>query len=169
MKIHIVLYQPEIPPNTANIMRTCVATNTALHLIHPIGFDLDKRQNVLRRSSTNFIDEVELYEYDSFEQFIEKCKPTNIGFLTRYGKKTYDQIKVDEMVEDFYIVFGKESTGLPQDILKEYENDTFRIPMSEKMRSINLSNCAAMITYELLRQTNFEGLKLSEPHKKDFL
>ncbi|WOO89066.1 tRNA (cytidine(34)-2'-O)-methyltransferase [Mollicutes bacterium LVI A0075] len=168
MKVHIVLYQPEIPPNTANIMRTCVATNTALHLIHPLGFDLNYKANELRRSSTNFIDQVELYEYDSFDEFVEKCNPQNIGLLTRYGKQTYDKLDATD-AEDFYIVFGKESSGIPQEILKKYENDTFRIPMSEKMRSINLSNCAAMITYELLRQTNFEGLEMAEPHKIDYI
>lgn len=168
MKVHIVLYQPEIPPNTANIMRTCVATNTALHLIHPLGFDLDKRQNVLRRSSTNFIDDVELYEYQSFEEFEEKCKPQNIGLLTRFGKQTYDKLDATNC-EDYYIVFGKESTGLPKEILEKYEQNTFRIPMSEKMRSINLSNCAAMITYELIKQNNFEGLEQSEPHRTDYL
>lgn len=169
MKVHIVLYQPEIPPNTANIMRTCVATDTALHLIHPLGFDLDKRQNVLRRSSTNFIDDVELYEYDNFDEFVEKRQPKHIGLLTRYGKKTYDQMEVASDCEDFYIVFGKESTGIPIEILKQFEKNTFRIPMSEKMRSINLSNCAAMITYELLRQTGFEGLEMTEPHKTDMI
>ncbi len=169
MKVHIVLFQPEIPPNTANIMRTCVATNTALHLIHPLGFDLDKRQNVLRRSSTNFIDEVELYEYDSFDEFVQKNDPKHIGLLTRYGKQTYDKMTVTPEVTDYYVVFGRESSGLPLEILKQFEEDTYRIPMSEKMRSINLSNCAAMICYELLRQNNFEGLEAAEPHKIDYL
>lgn len=168
MKVHIVLFEPEIPPNTANIMRTCVAAKAALHLIHPLGFDLNYKANELRRSSTNFIDQVELYEYDSFEQFETKCKPQHIGFLTRYGKQTYDQLEAKEL-DEFYIVFGKESSGLPIEILKKYEDKTFRIPMSSEMRSINLSNCAAMITYELLRQTNFEGLEKSEPHKKDYV
>lgn len=168
MKVHIVLYQPEIPPNTANIMRTCVATNAALHLIHPLGFDLNYKANELRRSSTNFIDQVELYEYQSFDEFVEKNNPQHIGLLTRYGKQTYDKLDTTD-VDDFYIVFGKESTGLPIEILKQYEDNTFRIPMSKEMRSINLSNCAAMITYELLRQKNFEGLLESEPHKIDYI
>lgn len=168
MKIHIVLYQPEIPPNTANIMRTCVATNSALHLIHPLGFDLNYKSNELRRSSTNFIDEVELYEYSSFDEFIEKNKPENIGFLTRYGTKTYDELDVDDASE-FYIVFGRESTGIPKDILEKYKDQTFRIPMSKQMRSINLSNCAALVTYDLLRKTNFIGLEMKEPHKIDYI
>lgn len=168
MKIHIVLYQPEIPPNTANIMRTCVATNSALHLIHPLGFDLNYKSNELRRSSTNFIDEVELYEYQSFDEFVEKNKPENIGFLTRYGTKTYDKLDVEDASE-FYIVFGRESTGIPKDILEKYKDHTFRIPMSKQMRSINLSNCAALVAYDLLRKTDFIGLEMKEPHKIDYI
>ncbi len=165
MQVHIVLFEPEIPPNTANIMRTCVATDSVLHLIHPLGFDLNYKSNELRRSSTNFIDQVKLYEYESFDEFLEKQNPKNIGILSRYGTKTYDALKIVND-EDIYIVFGKESTGIPQEILTKFANNTFRIPMKEAMRSINLSNCAAMITYELHRQNKFSGLELKEPHKK---
>lgn len=168
MKVHIVLFQPEIPPNTANIMRTCVASNSALHLIHPLGFQLDYKKNELRRSSTQYIDDVELYEYDNFEQFIEKNRPEKIGLLTRYGRKTYDQLQ-PEVNDDYYIMFGKESTGIPKEILEKYKDKTFRIPMAENMRSLNLSNCAALVCYELHRQTGFGGLEVTEPHRKDYI
>ncbi len=167
MKVHIVLFQPEIPPNTANIMRTCVATGAALHLIHPLGFDLNYKSNELRRSSTNFIDQVELYEYDSFKQFVAKCNP-KLALITRYGKQIYDKIGVEQK-QDIYLMFGKESSGIPQEILKQYEQDTYRIPMKEEMRSLNLSNCVALVTYEVLKQTNFASLELAEPHKTNYI
>lgn len=168
MKVHIVLFEPEIPPNTANIMRTCVGTNSALHLIHPLGFQLDYKKNELRRSSTNYIDEVELYEYDNFEHFMSTRQPEKIGFLTRYGKKIYSEL--DGHVDDeYYIVFGKESTGIPKEILEKYKENTFRIPMTGNMRSLNLSNCAALVCYELHRQTGFGGMEKTEPHKIDYI
>lgn len=167
MKINIVLYQPEIPQNTGNIIRTCVATNAALHLIKPYGFDLSLSDRIFKRNSTNYVEEVELYEYDSFEEFMQKNQPEEFYFLTRYGKNTYSNINIDKS-KDYYFIFGNESSGIKQEILKKYPERTFRIPMDKKMRSLNLSNCVALVDYYALSQTDFEGLTLEEPHKVNY-
>lgn len=166
--INIVLFEPEIPPNTANIIRTCVATNSKLHLIHPLGFDLKKDYKVLKRSSTNYIDQIELNEYQSLEEFLEKNQGGKFCYITRYGEKNYHDIDYNETKikkKDIFLVFGKESTGLPDEFVKENYQDCYRIPMSKEMRSLNLSNCVALCTYDLLIKDNFSELELKEPHK----
>ncbi len=164
--INIVLYQPQIPFNTANIIRTCVATNSKLHLIKPLGFDLSKEHKDLKRGSTNFINEVDLTIYENFEQFEKEIDTNKLFILTRYGDQIYSQIEYgSEQSDDVYIMFGSESTGVEEQILQKYQKQTFRIPMSKKMRSLNLSNCVALITYDLLKNENFEGLEFKEPHK----
>ncbi len=170
--INIVLYQPEIPFNTANIIRTCVGTNINLHIIKPCGFDLSKDHKDLKRGSTNFMEDVNLTLYESFENFESKINKKNLYILTRYGQKIYSDIKYDEKIhkqEDIYIMFGKESAGIPKEILDNYLENTFRIPMSKKMRSLNLSNCAALVAFDLVKKTNFEGLEVSEPHREKYL
>lgn len=165
--INIVLYQPEIPQNTGNIMRTCVATNARLHLIKPLGFVLDDAH--LRRSGVNYIDKLVYEVYDSFEEF----KSKNIGkyyYFTRYGHKPHSSFDYSNELEDIYLVFGKESTGIPKEILKNELDFCMRIPMSDNVRSLNLSNCVAICVYEVLRQQNYSGLLKNEPHKEiDYL
>ncbi len=169
-KINIVLFQPEIPQNTANIMRTAVATDSNLHLIKPYGFDLKEKKKIIKRSSTNYIDDVILFEHESFNSFIADKKPKNIYFLSRYGKKPYSEIDINQKDDqEIYIVFGKESSGIDLEILKKYETSLFRIPMVKEMRSLNLSNCVAICVYDLLRKDNFLNLSLIETQKKDYL
>lgn len=169
-RINIVLYQPEIPQNTGNIMRTCVATNTVLHLIEPLGFSLDEKE--IKRSGANYVKDVEYYRYPNWEAFLEKNKPTNIYYLTRYGQKHLYDVDVKDLSKDYYFVLGKESTGIPYDILKENFDKCIRLPMSDKVRALNVSNVAAIMMYEAMRQQDFPGLSQYEPESmkgKDFL
>lgn len=158
---NIVLYQPEIPGNTGNIMRTCVATNTKLHLIKPFGFILDDAH--LKRSGVNYIDKLDYEIYDSFEEFKEK----NSGvyyYFTRYGKRPHSDFDYTND-ENIYLIFGKESTGIPKEILKDDLDHCIRIPMTDNVRALNLSNSVAVAIYEVLRQQEYEGLLKTEPHK----
>lgn len=167
-KINIVLFQPEIPQNTANIIRTCVGTNATLHLIKPYGFDLALSEHVFKRGSTNYANIVDLVEYEDFAEFEAKNNREDFYFVTRYGHHTYSDIDVKAHKENIYYVFGRESAGIDKEILEKYEERTFRIPMDKKMRSLNLSNCAALVAYDGLRQLDFEGLEFEEPHKVNF-
>jgi len=165
--INIVLYEPEIPGNTGNIMRTCVATNTKLHLIEPLGFSLDEAH--LRRSGVNYIDKLEYTVYKNFDEFKSKNKGTYYYF-TRYGHKPHTSFDYSNKDEDIYLIFGKESTGIPKEILREELDHCMRIPMSSNVRALNLSNCAAIVLYEVLRQQDYRDLLFEEPHKdKDFI
>ena len=164
---NIVLYQPEIPGNTGNIMRTCVATNTKLHLIKPLGFSLDESH--LKRSAVNYIENLNYEVYENFEDFKSKNKGTYYYF-TRYGKKPHTSFDYSNTKEDIYLIFGKESTGIPKEILHNNLDKCYRIPTSENIRALNLSNCVALITYEALRQQNFPNLLRSDPFKgEDYL
>lgn len=165
---HIVLYQPEIPQNTGNIMRTCVATNTILHLIKPLGFILNDKY--LKRSGTNYIDQLEYYVYEDFEDFKSKNKG-EYYYFTRYGSKPHTSFDyTNKSGKDLYFIFGKESTGIPKEILKDNLTRCMRIPMSDHVRALNLSNCCAVVIYEVLRQQNYLDLSMVEPHKgEDYL
>ena len=165
--IHIVLYAPEIPGNTGNIMRTCVATGAKLHLIEPLGFSLDEAH--LRRSGVNYIDKLQYTVYKNFDEFKEKNKGTYYYF-TRYGHKPHTSFDYSNKEEEIYLIFGKESTGIPKTILRNDLDRCMRIPMTNNVRSLNLSNCAAIVVYEVLRQQDYRDLLLDEPHKdKDFI
>jgi len=165
--INIVLYEPEIPGNTGNIMRTCVATGTKLHLIEPLGFKLD--ESSIKRSGVNYIDKLEYKVYKDWDDF----KSKNIGiyyFFTRYGHKPHSSFDYSNTEEEIYLIFGKESTGIPKEILREDLERCMRIPMTDNVRSLNLSNCAAIVLYEVLRQQDYRNLLRDEPHKdKDFI
>lgn len=164
---NIVLYEPEIPQNTGNIMRTCVATNTKLHLIKPLGFILDDRH--IKRSAANYIDQLEYYVYENYEEFKQK-NPGKYYYFTRYGSKPHTSFNYCDESEELYFIFGKESSGIPKEILKDHLDDCMRIPMSEKVRALNLSNCCAIVIYEVLRQQNYPNLSMVEPHKgEDYL
>ena len=160
--INIVLYEPEIPQNTGNIMRTCVATGSKLHLIKPLGFSLDEKS--IKRSGANYIDKLDYKVYEDYEDFKNK----NIGtyyFFTRYGKKTHSDFDYSNKNENIYLIFGKESSGIDKKILKDNLDHCMRIPMTDKVRALNVSNSAAIAIYEVLRQQNYNDLLREEPHK----
>lgn len=165
---NIVLYQPEIPQNTGNIMRTCVATNTKLHLIKPLGFIIDDVH--LKRSGVNYIDKLEYEIYENFEDFVSKNEGEYFYF-TRYGHKPHTCFDYsNESNKNLYFIFGKESTGIPKEILKNDLEHCMRIPMTDKVRALNVSNSVAIVIYEALRQQNYNNLLMEEPHKgNDFL
>ena len=160
--INIVLYQPEIPQNTGNIMRTCAATNAKLHLIKPLGFSLDEKN--IKRSAVNYIDKVDFQVYEDFEDFLSKNKG-EFYFLTRYGKKPHTSFDYSNLDKDIYLFFGKESTGIPKEILRNYLDRCLRIPSTDNVRSLNLSNCVAIVLYEVLRQQDYPNLLRTEPFK----
>ncbi len=167
--LHIVLFEPEIPQNTGNIMRTCVAIGAKLHLIEPLGFKIDETR--LRRSALDYYEHIDYTLYPDYETF-EKLNKGRYFFLTRYGKKTYSDFNYKAVDEDIYLVFGKESTGIEKHILANHMESCYRIPTTDKVRSINLSNCVALVSYEVLRQLDFPDLSKYEPesHKgRDFL
>lgn len=160
--INIVLYEPEIPENTGNIMRTCAATGAKLHLIRPLGFALNT--GVINRSAVNYIDKVDYTLYDDFNDFVDK----NNGeyyFFTRYGKKAHSDVDFSDKSKNIYLIFGKESTGIPKEILREYLDRCIRIPSSDNVRCLNVSNSVAIAVYEVLRQQDYLDLYRTEPFK----
>ena len=161
--LHVVLFEPEIPGNTGNIMRTCVATGAKLHLIKPLGFSLDEKS--VRRSGANYIDDCDYTVYENFDDFLEKNKNGKFYFLTRYGKRPHTSFDYSNKDENIYLVFGKESTGIPKEILKNHLGTCLRIPMSDKVRALNLSNCVAIMVYEVLRQQDYPNLLREETFK----
>ena len=165
--INIVLYEPEIPENTGNIMRTCAGTNSRLHLIEPLGFIFDT--NKIKRSAVNYLDKVDYQRYIDYDNF----KNQNDGeyyYFTRYGNKSYSDIDFSNKNKNYYLIFGKESTGIPKELLKDNIDKCYRIPTSDNIRALNLSNCVALVTYEALRQQNFPNLLLNDPFKgNDYL
>ena len=164
---NIVLYQPEIPQNTGNIMRTCVATNTKLHLIKPLGFKVDDAS--LKRSGVNYIDKLDWEVYENWEDFKSK-NPGTYYYFTRYGHKPHTSFDFSKKDENLYLIFGKESTGIPKEILKDDLDHCMRIPMTDNVRALNVSNSVAIAIYEVLRQQDYNDLLREEPHKgNDFL
>ena len=160
--INIVLYEPEIPQNTGNIMRTCVATNSYLHLIKPLGFKLDDKN--MKRSAVNYLENLKYTVYENFEEFKSKNKGTYY-YLTRYGKKPHTSFDYSNKYENIYLIFGKESTGIPKEILSNDLEHCMRIPMTDKVRALNVSNSVAIMVYEVLRQQNYNDLLTYEPFK----
>ena len=164
--INVVLYEPEIPANTGNIMRTCVATNTILHLIKPLGFSLEDKY--IKRCGVNYIDKCKYFVYENIDEFFEKNKG-EYYFFTRYGHKPHTSFDYSND-KNIYLFFGKESTGIPPSILKPYLDRCIRIPMTDNVRALNLSNTVCVAVYEVLRQKNYEGLLFDEPFKgTDFI
>lgn len=161
--LNVVLFEPEIPQNTGNIMRTCVATNTTLHLIKPLGFSVDDK--TLKRCGVNYIDKLNWFVYENWEDFLSKNPNKKMYFLTRYGHKPHSSFDYSNTSEDIYFVFGKESTGIPKEILKSHLDTCMRMPMTANVRALNLSNTVAIMLYEALRQRNYDGLLFDEPHK----
>ena len=166
--IHIVLYRPEKPQNTGNIMRTCVAIHATLHIIGPITFSVENKD--LQRVGMDYIDDLKMHFYPTYEDFLKENSAANTYYVTRYAKTVYSSYDFSKTIEDVYLMFGRESTGIPHDILREHENRLMRIPMVPEARSLNLSNCVALVAYEVLRQQNFPNLATEEAIKgPDFL
>lgn len=153
--MHIVLYQPEIAGNTGNIGRTCVATNTVLHLIEPLGFRLNEKE--IKRAGMDYWEHLDVRRYLNFEEFLEKNPNARIYMATTKAHQCYTDV---EYGPDDYIMFGKESAGIPEEILVDYEETCIRIPMLEKIRSLNLSNSVSIVLYEALRQNHFSQMQL---------
>ena len=153
--MHIVLHQPEIPANTGNIGRTCVATGTSLHLIEPLGFQINEKQ--LKRAGMDYWDQLDVHRYTNYEQFLEQHPGAKVWMATTKAKHSYCDV---EFGPDDFIMFGKESAGIPEEILVENEENCIRIPMLPAIRSLNLSNSVAIVLYEALRQQNFSSMQI---------
>ena len=158
MNLNIVLVEPEIPQNTGNIARTCAAIGAKLHLVHPLGFSISER--AVKRAGLDYWDKLEIEEQISFNEFLEKYKPeeNNMYFVTTKGKHVYSEPEYEKM-DEVYLLFGKETKGLPEDILQKHIDKTIRIPMRETLRSLNLSNSVSIVAYEVFRHTDFKGLE----------
>ena len=152
--MHIVLHQPEIPGNTGNIGRTCVATGTPLHLIEPLGFRLDEKS--IKRAGMDYWPLLEVHRYMNFEEFQTIHPGAKIWMATTKARRVYTEAAYGP---DDYIMFGKESAGIPEEILVEHEESCIRIPMLDSIRSLNLSNSVAIVLYEALRQNGFAGMQ----------
>ena len=160
--MNIVLYEPEMPANTGNIGRTCVATGTRLHLIEPLGFKLNEKQ--LKRAGLDYWDKLDVTVYSDFNEFLEKNPGAKLYMATTKAPNVYTNISYEP---DCYIMFGPESRGIPGEILVNYQETCVRIPMWGEIRSLNLSNSVAIILYEALRQNNFDKMTL-EGHLRNY-
>ena len=156
-RINIVLHEPEIPQNTGNIARTCAATGAALHIIKPMGFTIDDKK--LKRAGLDYWDKLDITYYENFEDFIAKRPDAkeNTFYFTTKAPQSY--CEVSEYPDNVYIMFGKETKGLPEELLHDNPETCVRIPMRNNLRSLNLSNSVAIAVYEILRQRDFEGLQ----------
>ncbi len=154
--MNIILHQPEIPANTGNIGRTCVATGTSLHLIEPLGFRLNEKE--IKRAGMDYWEKLDVTRYVNFEEFKEKHPDAKIWMATTKAKHVYTDV---EFGPNDFIMFGKESAGIPEEILVDYEETCIRIPMLSEIRSLNLSNSVAIVLYEALRQQNFESMQMT--------
>ena len=161
-ELNIVLFEPEIPANTGNIGRTCVATGTRLHLIEPLGFRLDEKS--LKRAGMDYWKDLDVTTYINYEDFLERNPGARIYMATTKAKQVYTEVHYEP---DCYIMFGKESAGIPEEILVENQETAVRIPMIGDIRSLNLGNSVAIVLYEALRQNNFDHMKL-EGHLRNY-
>lgn len=158
MKLNVVLVEPEIPQNTGNIARTCAAIGAKLHLVYPLGFSISEKS--VKRAGLDYRDKLEIEKHDSFDEFLAKYQPekNNMFFVTTKGKHVYSEPNYNE-IDEVFVLFGKETKGLPEDVLKKYLDKTIRIPMRKTLRSLNLSNSVAIVVYDIFRQTQFDGLE----------
>ncbi len=154
MDINIALVEPEIPQNTGNIARTCAAVGASLHLVKPLGFEIDDRK--LKRAGLDYWDKLDITYYDGLADFLERNKNETMFFYTTKAKQAYTDVVYPKRV---FIVFGKETKGLPEELLYDNPEKCVRIPMRDTLRSLNLSNSVAVAVYEVLRQRDFEGLR----------
>lgn len=151
--LNIVLHEPEMPANTGNIGRTCVAAGARLHLIEPMGFRINEKS--VKRAGLDYWDKLDVTIYDDYNDFLEKNPGAKIYMATTKAHQTYTEVNYED---DCYIMFGKESAGIPEEILVEHEKECIRIPMIGDIRSLNLSNSVAIVLYEALRQNNFSDM-----------
>lgn len=154
-KLNIVLFEPEIPANTGNIGRTCVATGTRLHLIEPLGFRLNEKS--LQRAGMDYWDQLDVTRYVNYEEFLERNPGAKIYMATTKGQQVYTEVEYEP---DCYLMFGKESGGIPEEILVQHPKECIRIPMIGDTRSLNLSNSVAIVLYEALRQNHFDHMRM---------
>lgn len=154
-RLNIVLHEPEIPANTGNIGRTCVATGTRLHLIEPLGFHLNER--AIKRAGMDYWKDLDVTRYASYEEFLERNPGARIYYATTKAARVYTEVSYEE---DCYLMFGKESAGIPEEILVKHPDTAVRIPMIGEIRSLNLSNSVAIMLYEALRQHGFDHMQL---------
>ena len=160
MNLHIVIVEPEIPQNTGNIARTCAIIGAKLHSVYPLGFSIDDKH--LKRAGLDYWDKLEIEGHKSLQDFLNKYKPeaNNMFFATTKAQHCYTDVDYSKFKnEDVFVLFGKETKGLPEDLLQKYIDKTIRIPMRPVLRSLNLSNSVCIIAYEILRQIDFEGLQ----------
>lgn len=162
LRLNIVLHEPEMPANTGNIGRTCVATGSRLHLIEPLGFQINEKQ--LKRAGLDYWDKLDVTIYDDFDDFLRKNPGAKIYMATTKAPNVYTDVRYEP---DCYIMFGKESAGIPEDILVKNQETAVRIPMLDDIRSLNLSNSVAIVLYEALRQNGFSNMQL-EGHLRSF-
>ena len=153
--INIVLYNPQIPPNTGNIMRLCSSTGFSLHIIEPVGFPLDDKS--LKRAKLDYFSDVNPVIYKNYKTFIDAIDEKKVYAVTKFGKRIYSDIQYDN---DIFLLFGSETTGLPNEILSKLKNRSIKIPMINDSRSINLSNSVAIVVYEVWRQLKFSSINL---------
>lgn len=156
MGLHIVLYQPEIPANTGNIARTCLATDTTLHLIHPLGFSTDDK--MLRRAGLDYWHHVKVQEYNDLQELYARYPNGLFYYIENFGTGYYTDYDYSDTEEDIFFVFGRETNGIPRGLIEGKEDRCLRVHMTEHVRSLNLSNTAAIILYEALRQQGFQGM-----------
>ncbi|MBN6887744.1 tRNA (cytidine/uridine-2'-O-)-methyltransferase [Cytobacillus horneckiae] len=156
MSVHVVLYQPEIPSNTGNIARSCAATDTTLHLIRPLGFSTDDK--MLKRAGLDYWQFVNINYYDSIDEFFEKNEGGEFFYLTKFGTTPHSSFDYSDNNKNYFFIFGRETTGLPKDIIENNKERALRIPMNDHVRSLNLSNTAAILIYEALRQQGYPSL-----------
>ncbi len=156
MGLHIALYQPEIPANTGNIARTCLGTNTTLHLIHPLGFSTDDK--MVRRAGLDYWYNVDIQEHENIEHMYQRFPNAQYYYIENFGTKHYTDVNYSNVEEDIFFIFGQETKGIPRQLIEGKEEQCLRVHMSEHIRSLNLSNTAAIILYEALRQQKFPNL-----------
>ncbi|MFF2879481.1 tRNA (uridine(34)/cytosine(34)/5-carboxymethylaminomethyluridine(34)-2'-O)-methyltransferase TrmL [Gottfriedia sp. NPDC057991] len=164
MGIHVVLYQPQIPANTGNIARTCAGTDTSLHLIRPLGFSTDDK--MLKRAGLDYWEHVDIHYHDSLDDLFDQYKVGKFYFITKFGEKTYSNFDYTNLDEEIFFVFGRETTGLPKELIDKNMETCLRIPMTDHIRSLNLSNTAAILIYEALRQQDFRELLKVKDYSK---
>ncbi|MBB5173344.1 tRNA (uridine(34)/cytosine(34)/5-carboxymethylaminomethyluridine(34)-2'-O)-methyltransferase TrmL [Texcoconibacillus texcoconensis] len=154
MGLHVVLYQPEIPANTGNIARTCAATNTSLHLIRPLGFSTEDR--MLKRAGCDYWPKVNIQYYDDIEELLTQFSEAAFYFVETFGNSSfYHELDYSQLDKDYFFIFGRETTGLPESLIEKYPDRCVKIPQTDNVRSLNLSNTAAILVYEALRQQQF--------------
>lgn len=165
---HIVLYQPQIPPNTGNIVRTCAGTNTHLHLILPLGFSVEDK--MLKRAGLDYWNELQITYHESLSDFLSYADNGEIHLITKFAHHTYAEVDYSNTDTDHFFIFGKETSGLPEAFMRENTKKCIRIPMDDThIRSLNLSNAASIIIYEVLRQQNFANLEWVHHYEEDKL